>query len=203
MVEKTDALCHESVSPNEANTSSDLLSSETVVTPGGGRFPKRSQFGSRPSPRTKPTTVLPNEANGYLGRMGRENGPDRPQIGSATRRQRSIMMCLVPKNVIDPGWAVSQNEANDRSAKRSQWCSPEDGRENGRALPRIRFPERSQYQFGSVEFRNRRHPGRRPLPQTKPIRLAAISPNEANDRITKRSQWLSREDGSRKRARSP
>jgi hypothetical protein len=29
------------------------------------------------------------------------------------------------------------------------------------------------------------------------------SPNEANDRITKRSQWLSREDGSRKRAGSP
>jgi hypothetical protein len=92
-------------------------------------------------------------------------------------------MCLVPKSVVAPGAWLSPNEAN--------------GVRHGG------FPERSQYQFRCVEFRNRCYPGRGPLPRTKPMGLVATSPIEANDRITKRSQWLSREDWSRKQARSP
>jgi hypothetical protein len=44
-VEKMDALRDETVSPNEANTSSDVFSSETIGTPGGRPFPERSQLG--------------------------------------------------------------------------------------------------------------------------------------------------------------
>jgi hypothetical protein len=44
-------------------------------------------------PQTKPTTVRPNEANGDLGMMGRENGRDSPRSGFPQTKPIPVLMC--------------------------------------------------------------------------------------------------------------
>jgi hypothetical protein len=82
-VEKAAEVPPESASPNEANTSSDVLSSEKERCSGQGAFPERSQFS--PSDEADDRITKRNEANGMIGGMGRESRRDRPRIGFAKR----------------------------------------------------------------------------------------------------------------------
>jgi hypothetical protein len=76
-VKKAGEIAPESTSQTNPLTRSDVLSSEIERYSARGAFPKRSQFGRR--------TVLPNEANGDLGRIGRTNGRDLPRNGFPKR----------------------------------------------------------------------------------------------------------------------
>src|SRR6266404_5940233 len=64
----------------------DVLSSEKCRCSGRVGFPQ-----------TKPMTVLPNEPNGNLGRMGRVNGRHLPRVGFPERSQYQLRHDLIRK----------------------------------------------------------------------------------------------------------
>ena len=181
---------------------------------------------ARGSPRTKPiglAAISPNEANDRITKrsqwVSRHDGLRKPARSPAKRFVQTNPLtrydALSSENGRCSGdegpspneanWvcaAISPNEANDRITKRSQWGSRHDGlRKPARppAKPFVQTNPLARYDAFSSETAMLREGS----PRTKPIGLAAISPNEANDRVTKRSQWGSRHDGLRKPARPP
>ena len=197
-------------------------------------------------PRTTPTTVLPNEANGMIGGMGQESRRDRPRI-DLPNEPTDPLGCVECRKVRCSGRGAFPKRSHSsglgrgrRSYSRTKpidqigWAKAEFRKEMSSALGRVTrvdCPESTSQTNPDLfdgEFR-------KAIPDfpTKPT-LEAIFPNESSwprkvtrshengrgrdcviavvwspifrasqRRITKRTQWLFRGDGSRKRARPP